>query len=146
MTVPAAPVRPDATGVEGVGLGALWFGLLAAPLAWSAQLMADYALIAHSCFPATGQRDTLLYPSVAAIVLILSALAILTAIAGIVVAARSYRRIGGDHPADRTQFHDAPIAVGRARFMALTGVLASTLFVGGIVLHTVGILMLAPCK
>ena len=140
MTAPAAPVQ------SGVGLGALWFGLLAAPLAWSAQLMADYALIAHSCFPSTGQRDTLLYPSAAAIVLIVSALAILAGIAGIVVAALSYRRVGGDHAADRTQVHDAPIGVGRARFMALAGILASTLFLGGIVLHAVGILMLAPCK
>jgi hypothetical protein len=146
MSAPTAPLPADSTSVSGVGLGALWFGLLAAPLAWSAQLMADYALIAHSCFPATGQRDTLLYPSVATIVLVVSALAIVTGIAGIVVAARSYGRVGGQHESDRQQFHDAPIAVGRARFMALTGILASSLFLGGIVLHTVGILMLAPCR
>jgi hypothetical protein len=146
MSAPTAPIHTDSAPVSGVGLGALWFGLLAAPLAWSAQLMADYALIAHSCFPATGQRDTLLYPSVATIVLVVSALAIVTGIAGIVVAARSYGRVGGQHESDRQQFHDAPIAVGRARFMALTGILASSLFLGGIVLHTVGILMLVPCK
>jgi hypothetical protein len=146
MSAPTAPLPSESAPVSGVGLSALWFGLLAAPLAWSAQLMADYALIAHSCFPAAGQRDTLLYPSVATIVLIVSALAILAGIAGIVVAARSYGRVGGDHAADRTQFHDAPIAVGRARFMALAGIASSTLFLGGIVLHTVGILILAPCR
>lgn len=108
--------------------------------------MADYALIAHSCFPASGQRETLLYPSVAAIVLIVSVVAMLTGVAAIVVGARSYRRVGGDHAADRTQFHDAPISVGRARFMALAGILASTLFLGGMVLHTLGIVMLAPCR
>lgn len=146
MSAPTSPLPTESAPVSGVGIAALWFGLLAAPLAWSAQLMADYALIAHSCFPSTGQRDTLLYPSVGTIVLIVSALAILTSIAGVVVAARSYGRIGGHHESDRQQFHDAPVATGRARFMALAGILASSLFLGGIVLHTVGILMLSPCR
>ena len=145
MTAPAAPAHTDSAPVSGVSLGALWFGLLAAPLAWSAQLMVDYALIAHTCFPATAMRDSPLLPSAHGIVLGVSVLAIIVGIAGIAVAARAYARSGGHHESDRQQFHDAPIATGRARFMALTGMLASSLFLAGIVLHTIGIVMLAPC-
>lgn len=145
MTTPA-PLVLDTRPVPGASLGALWFGLLAAPLAWSAQLMVDYALIAHTCFPDATPRAMPILPSAQTIVLGVSVLAILTGIAGVVVAARSYRRVGGQHEADRQQFHDAPIALGRERFMALAGIVASSLFLGGIVLHTVGILMLPPCR
>lgn len=146
MTAPAAPLRPSARDAASVGLGALWFGLLAAPLAWSAQLMVDYALIAHACFPDAAMRDVPILASARTIVLAVSALAILAAVAGIVVATRSYGRAGGHHESDRQQFHDAPIPEGRARFMALAGVLASSLFLGGIVIHALGIVMLSPCK
>jgi hypothetical protein len=145
VTAPVAGMHTDSAPVNGVSLGALWFGLLAAPFAWSDQLMVDYALIAHTCFPATSMLDMPYLPSARAIVLGVSVLDIVVGIAGIVVAARAYARLGGDHESDRRQFHDAPIAEGRARFMALAGILASSLFLGGIVLHTIGIVMLAPC-
>ena len=145
MTGPVATSHTDSAPVNGVSLGALWFGLLAAPIAWSDQLMVDYALIAHSCFPATMMRDVPLFASARGIVLGVSALAIIVGIAGLVVAVRAYARIGGHHESDRQQFHNAPVAEGRARFMALMGILASSLFLGGIVLHTLGIVMLAPC-
>jgi hypothetical protein len=139
-------LAPDTGRAAAVGLPALWFGLLAAPIAWSDQLMVDYALIAHACFPDAAPRDVPIYASATAIVLGVSVLAIIVAAAGVVVAARSYARVGGHHESDRQQFHDAPIAEGRARFMALAGVLASSLFLGGIVIHALGIVMLAPCK
>ena len=35
----------------GAGLGALSFGLSAGPLAWYIQLVINYALASHTCFP-----------------------------------------------------------------------------------------------
>jgi len=108
--------------------------------------MVDYALIAHACFPDAAPRDVPIFSSARTIVMVVSVLAILASAAGIVVAARSYARVGGHHESDRQQFHAAPITEGRARFMALAGVLASSLFLGGIVIHALGIVMLSPCK
>jgi len=34
-----------------VGRGSLWFGLFGAPFFWSVQLIATYAVAAHTCFP-----------------------------------------------------------------------------------------------
>ena len=49
MSAPAA-VHP-APAVRALTPAALWFGLFGAPVAWSLQLLASYALVAHGCYP-----------------------------------------------------------------------------------------------
>ena len=77
-----------------VGLGALWFGLFGAPVAWSIQELASFAVVSHSCYPSW---QPLTVPSIAgawtiALVIYLATLALGIAAAG--TAWRAWRRTG----------------------------------------------------
>jgi hypothetical protein len=144
--VTAPPLVAEDRREAAVGLALLWFGLLGGPVAWTLQLLVDYPLVAHYCFPDAARRIVPTIDSLHLLVIIVSVLALVVAIAALLTAIRSWRVSGGDFGNARVTLVEAAPPPGRVRFMALGGILASGLTIFGIVLHGGFILMLAPCR
>jgi hypothetical protein len=121
----------------------LWFGLFGAPVAWSLQLLASYALVAHGCYPDAEPITMPVVPGLRTLVLGTGAAALAVALLAGGVAWRSWRATQHEHQGE----HEALLEVGagRVRFMALAGILLSAVFVLGIVMNTVPLLLLRPC-
>lgn len=114
-------------GEAAVSLPRLWLGLLLAPAAWLAGEQLGYYVTARSC--ETGPVGVPL-PSPAhptATVLVIEIAAAILAAVGLLIAARSWRATRSDDGAGTSA------ASGRAHFMAFTGMIASSLFLLGIV-------------
>ena len=137
MSAPAA-IHP-APAVRAVTPEALWFGLFGAPVAWSLQLLASYALVAHGCYPDAEPMTMPVVAGLRTLVLETGAAALAVALLAGLSAWRSWRvtrhELEGELEAGE----------GRTRFMALAGMLLGAVFVLGIVMNVVPMLMLHPC-
>jgi hypothetical protein len=107
----------------------LWLAILIGPLAWLVFLQAAYALVPSACRRPTGGMIALF--AVAALALALST-------AGLVAAWQGWRRVGRAGAPGNT-------ATSRTRFVALTGISMSALFVLVVVAGMLPLLLLAPC-
>jgi len=125
-----------------VSLAALWFGLLAAPVVWSLQILVLYPVVAHGCFPRDHPLSLPVF-SVAPIVLLVSIAALVVAAAAGLVALKNWRTTREEHYSG--QGHLLETGEGRSRFMALGGLLLSGLFFFGIMLNGLPFLLLGPC-
>lgn len=128
-----------------VSLATLWFGLLGGPIAWTLQLLIDYPLVAHYCFPDAARRIVPTIDSLHLIVSIVSVLALAGAVAALFTALRSWRVSGGEFGGERAQLTEAAPPPGRVCFMSLGGILVSSLTIVGIVIHGGFVILLAPC-
>jgi hypothetical protein len=137
MTAPAA-VHPAPAG-RAVAPAALWFGLFGAPMVWSLQLLASYALVAHGCYPDAEPMTMPVIPGLRTLVLGTGVAALAVALLAGGSAWRSWRATKGGHEAL------LEAGEGRTRFMALAGMLLSAVFVLGIVMNVVPLLLLRPC-
>jgi hypothetical protein len=129
-----------------VSLAALWFGLFGAPAAWSVQLLADYPTDAHGCFP---HLYPLASPTIgngplSTTLVVISAGAVLMAAAALVVARKSYAATRGETGGEA--HHLLEVGEGRTRFMALSGVMLSALFLLGTLVHASSLLLLPGCS
>jgi hypothetical protein len=106
----------------------LWLGLLAAPAAWTAQLVFGYGAEEADCAAGSGGWDF----SSHTVNALLFAAAGAAALAGLAAALWSLR----------SAEHDAR---GRVAFMAFGGVLVSSLFGVLVVMTGIGVLSLEPC-
>ena len=129
-------------GRHQVSLTALWFGLLAAPAVWSLQLLLLYPVVAHACFPRDRPLSVPLL-STDPIVLLVSVTALAVAATAGLVALRSWRSTRAEHVSG--EVHLLETGEGRSRFMALSGMLLSGLFLFGIVLNVLPFFLLGPC-
>ncbi len=107
---------------------ALWVGVLAPPLAWLFMLQANYSVVTTNCQIV---RPVLLW------VLILASLVLLGV--GAWAAWRSWRALRGEPASLESQ------GVGRARFMALFGLMESALFALIILATSISTFILDPC-
>jgi len=122
-----------------IGYGALWFGILAAPLAWSLLSVVNYAMTAQSCGSEGTQLAHPLFSTVRIVAGVLTLIALSIAIAGLAAAIRNRRVVNAaDVP------HDA--VWNRVHFMSLFGIVVSALFVNGIVLHGLGVIFIPLCR
>ena len=133
----------SAPSQESAGPRALWFGLFGAPFFWSAQLIVTYAVTAHACFP---EREPLITASAATaqraagtIIVV----ALIGALAALTVSVSNWR-------ATRTETGVTDVSVldrgdGRVHFMAYSGILLSTLFVGAVVLSALALSLVPAC-
>ena len=142
----APPLVSEGMERNSVSIGALWFGLLGGPVAWTLQLFVDYPLVAHYCFPDAARRIEPMIDSLHLLVIVTSAIALLVALLALTTAVRSWRASGASLDNARSDSTDAAPPLGRVRFMAMGGILASSLTIVGIVLHGGFILMIAPCR
>ena len=129
-----AEVRPR------VSLGALWFGLLAGPLAWIVQELVGYGFAARAC-GAPGLRPIPLAPALGIGELVVSGAAIVLAAAGLVTAGLAWRRAH-----DRSNEDERPAAGDeRSAFMALTGMMSAFLFLLAVLMNVAGYFLVPPC-
>jgi hypothetical protein len=141
MSAPAAV--HSAAAVRSVTPAALWFGLFGAPVAWSLQLLASYALVAHGCYPDAEPMTMPVVPGLRALVLGTGAAALAVALLAGGSAWRSWRATQHEHDGGHEALLEA--GEGRTRFMALAGMMLSAVFVLGIVMNVVPLLLLRPC-
>ena len=98
----------------------LWFGALGAPTAWAVQLVVNYSLEEwFACAPATTDRGQVLSMQVPTAALLTSGALTLVAVVAGAVSISCYRKIRED---------DADEVAGRAKWMALAGIMNSVLY------------------
>jgi hypothetical protein len=124
MTVDPRTEVPDASEIR-----ALWMGLLAAPAAFLLNLEVAYALVPTACASGT-----------VLIVHLVHLLCLSLALAGGLVAWRTWRRIGMAWPGEEGD------KVARSRFMAGSGVIGSALFALVILAQWIPSFVLSPCQ
>ena len=110
------------------GVAALWFAVLAGPVAWMLGLNAGYSLVRVAC-----AKQNMLYLHA------VSLAALLLALAGGWVAWREWGRAGREHPGEGVG------PVPRSRFMVAVGLLASALFSLTILAQWVAGFFFNPC-
>jgi hypothetical protein len=116
----------------------LWVGILAAPLAWTAQVIVAPDLAEILCYAgAAGSGRGVVYGmSLESFLLILTAVLAGVAVAGLVVSVRCRRELRARQ--DRTPAR-------RATWMALAGILVSALFLIAIVVGFIPLYFLESC-
>jgi hypothetical protein len=109
-----------------VALGTLIFGLSAGPAAWSVAWMTSVALAQEACYPGTVPLTTPAFGGVHVALVTLNGLACAVTVAGGMVAYRNWRKTRTEHPGPGQTLLE--IGEGRARFMAMAGILTSAGF------------------
>jgi hypothetical protein len=94
------------------------FGVAAGPAAWIAQLVLDYGLSSHACFPGDAPRATPPPESGHAVLLAINLACLALALAGLLVSLSGLRRVDAE----------TATAAGRSRFLAMCGVLSASVF------------------
>ena len=126
-----------------IGLPTLWFGLFGAPAAWAAQLLTNYALMGHFCYP----RDTPLasptFGGVRTLAIAVSTILLCLAVAALVVAVHSWGEARYRHSGEHHEV--AEIGEGRTRFMAMAGILVSATFVYGVLMGGIPLITMSVC-
>ena len=146
-----APARGDAS------TGALWFGIFAGPAAWSIQTLVNYAMAAHGCYPALYPRDTPSFGGMWITALLVSIAAVGVSVAAGAFSYREWTRTRGELGSADTRPRVGPseappdvgsaleVGEGRTRFMAMSGILTSLVFVVASALHGLTLFLVSPC-
>ncbi len=138
----SAPSSHPAPHRHLVSFWTLLFGAAAAPLFWLGQLMLGFLVTADACFG--GDHPTTAAPAPLHTVLFaFDGIAAAAAVAGGIVAYASWRALrvekqGGHETALET-------GAGRARFLALWGILSSAIFLAAIVFTTIATMGVPLC-
>ncbi len=144
MTKTSATSTPaPAPSAGGVPAAALWFGLFGAPALWSLQVVINTALVSHSCFPKSEPLASPVAGSLWGLVLLSSIIAAGVAAAAGATAWRTWRRTRKEHHGEREALLE--VGEGRTRFMAMAGMLLSTVFLFGIIMNTLPLFLVPPC-
>jgi hypothetical protein len=126
-----------------VSFASLMFGMTAAPLFWLGQLILGYIVSAIACYggdhPATIASGVALRSTLCAF----DAIAIVAALAGGIVSLSCWHAVRQEKEGGHRHAIDA--GEGRARFMALWGLLSSLCFLVGIVFATLASIEVPLC-
>jgi hypothetical protein len=108
-----------------VSLAALTFGLVAAPAAWVLQLVVNYSLASHVCFPGYHPLSNVLHGwgAIWSVLFVIELVALAIALAGGIIAYRSWQTTR-EEASDDTR-HLVEVGRGRTRFLALWGLFTS---------------------
>jgi uncharacterized membrane protein len=136
-----------------VPMWTLWFGFLGAPLGWTLQTLANTAVASHACYPGLFPLSSPATGAMRGILFVISIVAIVVAVAALVVSFSTWSRTNNEHQAksgEGARQHDRSTAAletgeGRTRFMALSGVLTSIVFLIVILAHTAAVFVVLPC-
>lgn len=151
MSGPAPPAadRPDthpSPARDQVSTVWLLAGLAAGPAAWIVQLVVNYGLASHACYPSTAPWLVSPPPGWASERLWLTALNLTCFTVAILAAAvswRHWRRTRGETDGDAES--SISIGEGRTRFMSLCGILTGAGFAFAILFGTLQPFLLASC-
>lgn len=114
----------------------LWFAVLGAPLAWTAQFSIGYWLAEAQCSQVGRARWDV---DVGVWMIPLTAVAALLAIAAGLTALALFRRT-------REEEYASPPPQGRIHFLAIVGMAVTPLFLAMIALTAIGVLIHVPCS
>lgn len=109
-----------------VGRWSIWFALLGAPLAWSLQLLVNFSLTAHACFPHDVPLAASGWNHLRATATGVEVLAACVCLAALFVAGQNWRHTHAEKAGNAN--HLVESGDGRTRFMAMCGVISSGLF------------------
>jgi hypothetical protein len=126
----------------------LWFGLFGGAAAWALQLLTNYALFAHFCYPSFVPLASPTFGGVRALGIASSAVFLAVAVAALLVAFRSWSRTRAEahQRRDAKHHHDAAeVGEGRTRFMAMSGMLVSGIMVYAVLMNAVPAVFMPVC-
>ena len=126
----------DGTLPEPIDRTRLWLGVLLAPGAWLLVEGVGYVVSARLC--AIGVADTTHPAAPSYVQLVICATGFVAALVGLRISVRNLR-VNAAADGDETP------ARGRARFMAMSGVILSVLFTGSIVFYALPAFVLDAC-
>jgi hypothetical protein len=128
-----------------VGSAALLFGLCGAPAGWGLQLVANYALASHVCFPCYRPLTNVLpgWGSVWSVLFAIELAALALALAGGLTAYRTWQTTKQEGEGDTE--HLVEVGHGRTRFLSLWGLLTSLGFTIAIAFSLTGLFMVPLC-
>jgi hypothetical protein len=115
----------------------LWFGVVGAPAAWTAQFLTGFWLTQVGCDPGGDPRL-----SVDAWTIVATVVAALLAVLAELAAIRTFRETRG---ARGTGGSEEPPPKGRVHFLAIVGMAITPLFFFIIVMSGVGVVVLQNC-
>jgi hypothetical protein len=124
-----------------VGLLALGFGLVGAPLAWNIELLVGTALSGHQCYPRYLPLAVPLWTGTGAVLLAMSLVALALGVAATLVSWRCWMRTRDEKPAGAAFGGN-----GRTRFLALSGLLTSGLFLVALVFTIAAVVLVPLCS
>ncbi len=130
---------------ERVGLAALLYSLFAAPIVWAGDLMVDYGLVGHACYPGDvplGQPTadlTFVWP----LVLACHLLALLLIASGFLVSLRNWRVTG---PPEGHAHHLMERGEGRTRYFGIIGMGFATMFFMITAAETIAMALVPLCS
>ncbi|CAN5587327.1 hypothetical protein BH24ACT26_BH24ACT26_18000 [soil metagenome] len=123
----------EASRAEAGGSAALWFGILAGPLAWGAHLLIGGELPELGCAPGAGAPEVFGI-TIEALILAATALTAAVAALGGIVSYRCWRRTRATTTSEQ-----------RPGWMAMAGIMTSSVFAAFILLGTFPALLLSSC-
>ncbi len=113
------------------------------PFVWALQSIADFALVAHFCYPNDTPVATPTFGGVRAVGLAVSVVCLLVAVAALFTALRAWGVTRHGHEGEHREV--AEVGEGRARFMALAGILVSGIFVYAVLMNALPLVTMPVC-
>jgi len=122
----------------------LWFGLFGGPVAWSLQLLINYPLMAHACYPGKLPLGAPTNARTWAVAVTVNALMILVALGAGATAISTWRRSRAQMAAEhKGLLEDRP---ARTHFMAYAGMLVSGLFLFALIMSAMPLFIVPACS
>jgi uncharacterized membrane protein YeiB len=120
----------------------LWFGVIAAPLAWFAQVLLNYGITALACFPAEAPQNAPLYRWSHAATIAFDAFAILVALAATAISYRNWQMQDRYWP----KGHALEVRGERSYFLSVWGMLFGGGFLIAIGFETIADVTIPLCR
>ena len=119
--------------------------VLAAPaVTWWLQSVFNYYVSGYACFPHDAPLESARFPALMWSVLVgLTLVALAVSITSFLLSYRAWDRTRGEMQGSGNDIVE--VGEGRTRFLALSGMLVSGLFVAAVVFNTLGLIFLRPC-
>jgi hypothetical protein len=130
---------------ERVGLMALLYSLFAAPIIWAGDLMVDYGLVGHACYPGDVPlgRPTAGMGWIWPVVLAFHLIALLGVASGIAVSYRNWRVTG---PPESHHHHLIERGEGRTRYLGIVGMGFGVMFLLLVAAETISLGWMPLCS
>ena len=126
-----------------VNLAMLLFGACAAPIFWLGQMMLGYWVSAVTCYGGDHPTTVTSGSALRSALVVFDTVAILAALAGGIVSYVCWHLVRNEKEGGHNTV--SSVGSGRARFMALWGILSSLWFLGAIIFSTIASLTVPLC-
>lgn len=141
-TARGAPIDPPPDPVP-VSLWLQFFAVAGGPLAWTCQLLINYAFASLACFPNDQPLQAPTFVGERALLLVVNLVAVAVAALGLIAAATILQRLRlslrvGEEPLGPR--------LGRAHFFAVCGVMTGGAFLAASLFDTVPLILVPACS